>query len=327
MNSFKTKISFIIIGKNEGKRIFYAIRSVHKTIQANCIKNYEIIYVDSDSSDDSIKYAKQFDDVYSVCLKGKVNAAVARNEGAKIANGAVLFFIDGDMEIESKFFSCAFDDKNQLIHPFLSGDFYSIEKGDNGKEDIEYKFFNLSKDTYFSTTGGIFLIDANLWFEIGGMRSKYRRSQDIDFGMRLSKKGIKLLRKKEVIARHYTIFYNSKERIWKDLFALNLLYHKSVIYRDHFLNRAVLKPLSREISLLSLVFFMALALTMSNPFYLLGYPGLVLFKVIYKGQNSISTNFVKSFTYYALLDILVLLGLLLFWPSSNKNYTVKVIER
>ena len=36
----------------------------------------------------------------------------------------------------------------------------------------------------------IFFIERDLWFSVNGMKTKYRRSQDIDFGLRLASNNI-----------------------------------------------------------------------------------------------------------------------------------------
>ena len=53
-------ISFIIIGKNEGWRLEKCLQSIVSIVKQDKIVDYEIIYVDSRSTDDSIELAKQY---------------------------------------------------------------------------------------------------------------------------------------------------------------------------------------------------------------------------------------------------------------------------
>ena len=53
-------IGFIIIGKNEGHKLVRCINSIKKTIDENNIGDYEIIYVDSKSTDNSIELVEKF---------------------------------------------------------------------------------------------------------------------------------------------------------------------------------------------------------------------------------------------------------------------------
>ena len=114
-------ISFIIIGKNEGWKITKCIESIFNTIALNNISNHEIIYVDSESIDDSIERVQFFDSVKIFQIRGDVNAAIARNIGAKEAKGDVLFFIDGDMEIIPGFLESVYINGKILSRDFISG--------------------------------------------------------------------------------------------------------------------------------------------------------------------------------------------------------------
>ena len=76
-------ISFIVIGKNEGLRLKKCFESIHKAIDYDSIKNYEIIYVDSKSIDNSLALAKTFSDIKVFLITGENNAAIARNIGQK----------------------------------------------------------------------------------------------------------------------------------------------------------------------------------------------------------------------------------------------------
>ena len=58
-----TKISFIVVGKNEGRHLFKCISSINETIKTNLIKESQVIYVDSDSYDDSIDIVNSFKNV------------------------------------------------------------------------------------------------------------------------------------------------------------------------------------------------------------------------------------------------------------------------
>ena len=103
-------ISFIVIGRNEGWKLTKCFESIYDTINYNKLINYEIIYVDSASTDDSIDRAKNFNEVKIYIITGKFNAAIARNIGAKEAKGDVFFFIDGDMEILPDFLPLVYNE-------------------------------------------------------------------------------------------------------------------------------------------------------------------------------------------------------------------------
>jgi glycosyltransferase involved in cell wall biosynthesis len=315
-------LSFIVIGKNESVRIYNCINSILNFINFNNLKNHEIIYVDSESKDDSIEMASSFNNVKIIKLVGDLNAAVARNEGAKMAKGDFLYFIDGDMEITNNFYEHVFDKEGKLIYDFVSGEFVSYYYSGGSFVSSE-PYHNIVDDTFEPTTGGIFIINKLLWVELDGMKLKYKRCQDIDFGLRMSSRGIQLLRKKNIIAIHHTVSYYEHKRLWTDLFNFNQLYQKSVLYRDHALNPFIWRYVKREISLFSLLLSFLLYLVSLQSFFLLIFPIFILVKSLYKYDNGVSKNILISYSYYFLLDVFVFFGFLFFWPNNNKIYSVQ----
>ena len=116
-------ISFIVIGKNEEKNIEKCINSITNTTIINKIIDYEIIYIDSNSTDNSVQKVSKIKSVDIYQLTGDCNAAIGRNVGASISIGEYLFFIDGDMEINPTFINNVFDENLNLKYNFVSGQF------------------------------------------------------------------------------------------------------------------------------------------------------------------------------------------------------------
>lgn len=87
----KPLISVIIPTLNEEKYIESALKSL---INQDYKGGYEIIVADGMSKDNTVRTAKKFaDKVITVKQKG---VSAGRNEGAKIAKGEILLFLDGD---------------------------------------------------------------------------------------------------------------------------------------------------------------------------------------------------------------------------------------
>lgn len=198
-------ISFIIIGKNEGWRLEKCLQSIVSIVKQDKIANHEVIYVDSRSTDDSIELAKQYG-AKAFLITGECNAAIARNIGAREAMGDILFFIDGDMELFSGFLPKVLTQDGRLEYPFISGIFNDII------HDMDWNYLHTSRrhklqegdaDSVETTTGGLFLIEHSLWDKVGGMDTRFKRSQDYDLGLRLSQMGYPLHRKAILLANHY----------------------------------------------------------------------------------------------------------------------------
>ena len=207
-------ISFIIIGKNEGWRLDKCLKSVHTVVVNDNISNYEIIYVDSKSTDNSIEIAKSYSDVKVYLITGVCNAAIARNICATEASGDILFFIDGDMEIQSGFLPLIVKNDNEMVYPFISGQNLDI------LYDEEWNYISSSnrwpigdKDKYSTSAGGLFIITSELWKSVNGMDTRFKRSQDVDLGLRLASKGVLLCRKPDLLAKHHTMMYIVRDEI------------------------------------------------------------------------------------------------------------------
>jgi len=309
-------ISFIVIGRNEGKTIKKTINSIYIYVTYNQINEYEIIYVDSKSTDNSIEIVKSFNNVKIFAITGEINAAIGRNIGAKEAKGEVLVFLDADMEIEKTFHDIVFKN-NKLNYPFVSGQLKNIFYNAQWKiVDENFLFPNFEKDIYISTTGGYFIIEKQLWDSIHGMRTKYRRSQDLDLGLRLAKQGTLLLRKKELFVRHHTIHYQNKARIWKMLLDGSLFYETSVLYRDHFFNKYIYRKMIRMDYTLIILLFSILGSYFSINILLL-HPISVIMRVMLIKQVKQNIPRGELFLHRYLRDVISFFGFFLFFPQEK----------
>jgi glycosyltransferase involved in cell wall biosynthesis len=319
-------ISFIIIGKNESWKIDLCLKSVIKTASKSQLKDYEIIYVDSRSSDDTLSRVKQYKEVKIILLTADINAAIARNVGAEKANGNVLFFIDGDMEIRSSYLDLVYDEDKGLTNDFVSGDWVNYNYTDQ-KLISKTSEFNLSEDLFENTTGGLFLIKKSKWELVNGMDQKFLRSQDIDLGLRLAQKNIFLLRKKEIGANHHTVAYLNKNRIWKDFFSFYHLYGRSLLYRKHFLNKYIYQRIIKhDYSMVLLILTIVLFFLTAEFLLFIPYFALIFMRCVTNIRRDKSGNILNLFIFYIARDLSTIIGFLLFWPSSRKKVNYKIIN-
>ena len=304
-------ISFIIIGRNEGWKITNCIQNIFNTIEYCRLNKYEIIYIDSDSTDNSVERAKAFGIVKVFGLTGDMNAAIARNVGAKEAVGDVFFFIDGDMEIIKEFLPIVYSETNGLIENFVSGHWVNYYNSHSDELINRETHEAIDKDQIETTTGGLFLINKNVWNLVGGMKIKFKIGEDHDLGLRLAKLGIYLLRKKELAAIHHTIAYLDDKRIWQDFFKWNHIYQRSFLYRQHIFNKHIYKRIFRSdytmiLLIISIVcaFFLKKYTFILFLFYLL----LIAFRSKFKLRNAI---------YFIFRDLSVFLGFFIFFPKKR----------
>ena len=312
-------IGFIIIGKNEGQKLVRCINSIVKTVEENNIGDYDIIYVDSKSTDNSIELVKGLNEKVKIFrVTGKASPAIGRNIGASESDADIYCFIDGDMEIVPEFFPRVLDDAGKLKYPFVSGQFENIYYDQNNRKTGSELYVKsvLTGDKYQITTGGLFLIEKDLWDLVGGMDVKFRTGEDLDLGLRCARKGHLLLRKKELFAIHHTQPYKSKSRMWQDLIAGKTLYARGVLYRKHILllNRHVFKRMIKsDPTFLLLILCSIMTLITKQPYilitYLIGLMAAILFfrkihsftealsRILYQFIRDLSTSFSLLFYY------------------------------
>lgn len=318
-------ISFIIIGRNEGWKLTKCLSGVFKTIHANNLTKFEVIYIDSKSTDNSISLAGSFKNVKIYQLTGDQNAAIARNTGAIKSDGDVLFFIDGDMEIKQDFLQLIYSEKDGLKYEFVSGQLENVfynKAGEIVEKSNYYKFQDDKREEYI--VGGIFAVKRDHWFRIGGMKNYLRRNQDIDFSLRLAQSGLLLLRLKELLAIHNTHRICDDNGIWKKLLKGDNNY-RAVLMRENFLNQYQQKHFFRtNYTLYLLMICLLLVFISGNSMLILCYFGLVGLRSISKRKNLLGIP--ELILYYIIRDINILLSFFFFWPRKTMNIKVKAIS-
>lgn len=101
-----TRLSVVVIGHNEGKRLERCLASV-RAVEG--ITPAEIIYVDSASTDGSAQLAARMGATVIALSGEERTAARARNHGWRAATGDVILFLDGDTVLHHKFPSLALE--------------------------------------------------------------------------------------------------------------------------------------------------------------------------------------------------------------------------
>ena len=98
-------LSFIVIGRNEGSKLDRCFKSIVNFCDTNNFNN-EIIYVDSQSIDNTEDVLHNWGNIKFLVLDGLCNAARARNLGANCAKGDVFCFPNGLIHQEIALTNC-----------------------------------------------------------------------------------------------------------------------------------------------------------------------------------------------------------------------------
>lgn len=315
-------ISFIVIGKNEGWRLDKCLSAIHYFAKQEKLANYEIIYVDSKSTDDSLLIAKKNAVDRVLLITGECNAAIGRNIGAKEAKGDILFFLDGDMELLPGFYKDIVDGDKKLIYPFVSGIEIDIlhDKLWNYVESKVRRKFKEGIDQFEQTTGGLFVISGELWGKIGGMDNCQKKSQDLDLGLRLTSLGFPLCRKGKIWVNHYTQYYAIRAT------SLESVRYSARLARKHFFNvKAQVQLLYSNYSywiLLLCLIISVVCLSFIPIFVYLPVPIYRTFKMVSRTQSAL--NIPDEFIKRIKKDFLFLYYFFCFWPRPAKEEYVEV---
>jgi glycosyltransferase involved in cell wall biosynthesis len=94
-------LSVVVIGRNEGSRLAACLESIRAA--QNMPQPIELIYVDSNSTDDSVERATSLGAKVIGFNTGKLSAARARNVGWRAATAPFILFLDGDTILHPDF--------------------------------------------------------------------------------------------------------------------------------------------------------------------------------------------------------------------------------
>jgi glycosyltransferase involved in cell wall biosynthesis len=303
-------ISFIVIGLNEGRKLRKCFESIYKSIEFNKVMKYEIIYVDSKSTDNSIQVAQEFEEINIYYINGKCNAAIGRNVGAKEAKGTILFFIDADMEISKDFLAMVLDKNLKIKYNLVTG---IVVDYVDGIENIH----RLDDDEFLS--GGIFIIKKEIWDTVKGMKTKYKTGENADLGLRLIKIGFPIIRIPEIITKHHTVPYLSKSRIWKMTWDKSKYYSRCVLYRDHIFNKHMYPFLWKNDKTFILLSFIIVASFIFTSFTLLFITVYLVLIGIRSCKQVRHLHVAELFLYFIIFDILNIFYFIIFFPTNHKE--------
>lgn len=310
-------ISFIIIGKNEGWKLKACLDALSVVVCKDKIQDYEIIYVDSKSTDDSINVAKQYPKARVFLITGECNAGVGRNIGGKEAKGDILCFLDGDMELQTEVIPSLLDENNHLRYPFYSGlhlNRISIDHGTQIISEVLQKHPTNKEFFYTIATGGLMIIEREWWNKMQGIDTRFKYNEDYDFGLRMTEHGVKPCRQCKLWVIHNTYSHEASPSF------VSSVRYTSVLYRKHWWNiEFLLKKLIPSQYTAIMLFFtlgtfvvgIILYPSFLWAFLWSAYAILLLRKVI--KQKEIAT--IKMLWMVLKRDVVFLTSILFFWPK------------
>ena len=212
------KISIIIPVYNSSLTLKECLNAIFNSN----FKNFEVIVVSDNSSDNSVSIAKQYQ-CKIIELPENKGPAFARNEGAKISKGDILLFVDSDVIIQK-------DALNYLSDKFFQDEINAIQ-GIYSHEPT-YKSivtqYQMSYNCYYiwhknkkytaSLSTCCFAIRKKIFLNLKGFNTNIKRAsvEDEEFGYSLIDKGYKILILRELNGEH-RVDYNIRHFVKKKL--------------------------------------------------------------------------------------------------------------
>lgn len=212
----KPQLSIIIVNFNTRKLLSDCIESIYQTTKK---VNFEIIVIDNNSQDDSISHlAKNYPQVKLIQNKNNLGFGKANNQGAKIAKGDFLLFLNSDTILNPDcldyFFSDLKLDKNTIYAAKLLNKDNSIQPSAGFSptinriknqmlflDDLPFfansqKYQQSNPDFYTKNqevewvTGAFILMPRNLFIKINGFdESIFMYGEEVDLCFRAIKAG------------------------------------------------------------------------------------------------------------------------------------------
>jgi GT2 family glycosyltransferase len=202
------RISVVVPFLNASRHLEACLRSLRESEY----RDFELIAVDDGSSDGSAAIARRFTPLV-VTLEETRGPAFARNRGAQLAEGEILFFTDADV-------ICHADTLSTIAALFSADERLDAVIGSYDDEpparnflsrykNLTHHFVHQHSATEASTFWtGCGAVRRSLFLELGGFDETYRRPsiEDIELGYRMRAGGRRILLCRELLVRHAKVW-------------------------------------------------------------------------------------------------------------------------
>lgn len=217
-------LSIVVIGRNEEKSLRNSLNSALAIDFPP--KEFEVIFIDSHSTDNSVKIAREMG-VETLELNGdRPSAALARNTGWRHAKGKHILFLDGDTLLDPSFPKKAIAklqlDNIGVVFGNLR-ELYPERSPYNRVFDLEWN----PKPGFVSYCGGNALIKREVLEKVGGFNVNLVAGEEPEMCVRIKSLGYEILHCEDHMAKHdidITTFGQYWRRCYRTGFAYAALY-------------------------------------------------------------------------------------------------------
>ncbi len=242
-----TRISFVVIGKNEGKMLGKCLESLKAADYPRHLAEVtEVIYVDSRSTDRSVEIAREHGATVHLLSAGRTSSARARNAGLQLCQGDLVQFLDADMVLAKDWLQRAVP---ILLEEGVIGvagriDDYQRKPSWYDRVHTAQQMFHRPEIGGMGSGGGLFR--AEEFRKLGGYNDKMPFGEEAELGEYLRSSGRGILRIVDLMAYHdygFDTFRAYCRRLVRDGMVQALAWRRGAQGRWRTLLRSVITPL------------------------------------------------------------------------------------
>ena len=201
------EISIVIPSKDEERTIAKCIESVENALEG--IRSYEIILVDSRSTDETVSIAKKYPIKILRLREGwPVSPSAGRYIGTINSHGKYIFFLDADMVVDKDWIEKGLEilEKDHSLAG-VTGLLFNILPLDkvNKRRLIQHPI------GYVECLPGTAIYRRSIIEEVNHFNPFLMGYEERELGYRITERGYKLIRLKDAISYHFTKEQNLRE--------------------------------------------------------------------------------------------------------------------
>ena len=182
-------ISVVVIGRNEGARLDACMESISSAL---AVLKHEIIYVDSRSTDDSIKRARAHGARCYSLEEAQTTAGLGRYVGTKEAKGEYLLFLDGDMQLQKGFCEKAMMAIASRSYDGITGIRKDVYLKDGTAAGTNDNYFACMQERIAPEFGGAIFLKAEALEKAGGWSPDTIACEEAELHARLKAAGCRI---------------------------------------------------------------------------------------------------------------------------------------
>ena len=280
------RVSVIIPVFNSGKTLADCLSAVFRS----SYESFDVIVVDDESTDDSASISRRFP-CRVIELGRHAGAGAARNAGARVASGNILFFLDSDILVEPDTLARVVASFRE--RPAISGLFCSYQKDtvpsnfcSTYKNLLHHFVHQTSREEASTFCGGFGALKKEVFLAIGGFDETCKALEDVELGYRLMLAGHKIYLNRSIQLTHckvYSLLGLIKSDVIHRAIPWTKLMLSKRVYRND-LNTRIHHVLSVPVSFLILILI---------PLVFLFRPGVLILAVLVAAFLALNHSFLK----------------------------------